>query len=463
MMKSKTLLKKFDNAEREGYQMRIVIIGATAAGTTAAAKVRRLNKDAEVVLYERGNITSFGACGLTYFVGNYFEDYNEMIARTPEQFEKSGVRVLTGHEVKKLDAINKTLEGVDLKTGEAFSDHYDKLMIATGASAVLPPFIQACPQGVFLLRTLEDGLKLKEAAARPEVKRVVVVGAGYIGLETASAMKHLGKEVTVVELKDRVLSEGFDPEITDIIQRAMEAEGIKILLDTMVEKLEGDPVEMVVTTKGKYNADLVVISTGVRPETAWLAGSGLEFLPNGAIVVDDEGRTALQDVYAAGDCATVYHALLKKQVYIPLATVANKLGRIVGENLAGMHNKLDKMIGAAGIKVLQYEAVRVGINEDEAVALGYDAASVFIEDKDHASYYPGREEIYLKLIYDKNSKRILGGQVTGKLGAALRGHVLSAAVVTGMTTDELGLLDLAYNPAFTRTWDVLNVAGNVAK
>ena len=439
------------------------MIGATAAGTTAAAKARRMLKEGEIIMYDKGKTTSFGACGLPFYVGKFFDDPNEMIARTPEQFEKSGIQVKLSHEVIAVNAMDKTVKVRNLTDGSEFVDKYDKLLIATGAEPALPPFAKPLPEGVFLLRTLEDGQNLRRALERSTVRHVVIIGAGFIGLEVAEAAHKLGKKCTVIEMKERVMADSFDPELTKLMEEELQKHNVQLNLGCKVKSFSGTPVNKVVTDQGEIACDLVVLSAGVKPSTAFVQNLGLNLHANGAIVVNNQGKTNLPDIYAAGDCATVQHLLKKEPAYIPLATVANKLGRIAGENMAGAESVLPPMLGAASLKVMDLEAARVGLGEREAKDAGYDISTVFITDPDHTSYYPPRYDLHVKLIYEKSSKVLLGGQIVGQMGAALRAHALSVAIMKKVTTNELGLMDLGYSPAFTRTWDTLNVAGNVAK
>ncbi|GGE79015.1 CoA-disulfide reductase [Priestia taiwanensis] len=444
--------------------MKIVIIGGVAAGMSAAAKAKRMMRDAEVVVYERTDVVSFGACGLPYFVGDFFSDPNEMVARTAEKFRETGINVRDKHEVLSVDTKAKTLRVRSLETNEEFEDTYERLMIATGASAVIPPIENVRLQNVFTLKSMEDGLQLKEAAMKEEMKDVIVIGAGYIGIEVVEAMKKLGKEVRLVQLGDRVLPDSFDHEVTDIMEAELREHGVHLHLQEAVKAFKGtEKVEEVVTDKGTYKADIVVIATGVRPNTSFLQESGIEMLRNGAIKIDEYGKTSLTDIYAAGDCASVYHLVRDEHVYIPLATTANKIGRIVGENLAGATNTFPGTLGSACVKVMDVEAGRTGISEEEAKKLELNYRTTVIRDKNQTSYYPGQEDILVKLVYDAETKVIFGGQIVGKQGAVLRVDVLAAAIAKKMTTEELGMLDLCYAPPFARTWDVLNVAGNVSK
>ncbi|MBS4842922.1 MULTISPECIES: CoA-disulfide reductase [Clostridium] len=444
--------------------MRVIIIGGIAAGTSAAAKFRRLHKDAEIVIYEKNNIVSFGACGLPYFVGDFFEDSNSMIARTPEAFINSGVDVKTLHEVKRVDFENKKVIVKDLKGNEEFEDYYDKLMIATGASSIIPPIKNLDIENVHTLKSMEDGIRLKELFRDENNKNIAIIGAGFIGLEAVEAAKKYGKKVSVFQLGDRILQDVFDKEITDLLEEELRSHNVDLYLQESVTEIIGDKkVKKVKTSNREVEADVVIIATGVRPNTEFLKNSNLEMLPNGAIIVDNYGKTSIEDVYSAGDCATITQIITGEKAYVPLATGANKLGRIVGENLAGADIEFQGSLSSSCIKVMNMEAGRTGITESKAKALNLNYKTVFINDMNATNYYPGQSKIYIKLIYDSESKVILGGQVAGYKDAVQRVNVIAACIYGKLTTKELGMLDLCYAPPFARTWDALNVAGNVCK
>ena len=444
--------------------MKVVIIGGIAAGMSAAAKFKRLSPKDDVVVYEKGDIVSFGACGLPYYVGGFFEDSREMIARTPEQFRESGVEIHTKHEVIDVDFPGKKLKVKNLTTGEILEESYDKLMIASGARAIIPPIKNINLENVVTLKSMDDGNKLRELMASEEYKKVAIIGAGFIGLEAVEAAKNRGKEVTVVQLQDRVLQEVFDKDITDILEAEIREHDVNLLLGETVLELIGDgKVSKVRTDKREFEADIVILATGVKPNTDFLKSDEIKMLRNGAIVIDSYGRTSVEDVYSAGDCATINNLITGKEAYVPLATGANKLGRIVGENLAGQNNSFQGSMASSCIKVMNMEAARTGLSEKEVLDLGFNYKTKFITDMNQTSYYPGRERIYVKLIYDAHTKVILGGQVAGYKDAVQRCNVLAACIYAKMTTDQLGMLDLCYSPPFARTWDVLNVAGNVSK
>lgn len=444
--------------------MKVIIIGGIAAGMSAAAKFKRLSPNDDVVVYEKGDIVSFGACGLPYYVGGFFDDSNEMIARTPEAFREAGVEIHTKHEVTNVDFSNKKVTVKNLNTNEVLEESYDKLMIASGARAIIPPIKNIDLENVVTLKSMDDGNKLRELMSKEENKKIAIIGAGFIGLEAAEAAKHRGKEITVIQLQDRVLQEVFDKDITDLLEEELRENGVNLLLSETVTELIGDgKVSKVKTNKREIEADIVILATGVKPNTDFLNCDEIKMIRNGAIVVDKYGRTSVEDVYAAGDCATINSLITDREIYVPLATGANKLGRIVGENLAGQNNSFQGSMASSCIKVMDMEAARTGLSEKEVLNLGFNYKTKFITDMNQTSYYPGRERIYVKLIYDAHTRVILGGQVAGYKDAVQRCNVLAACIYAKMTTEQLGMLDLCYAPPFSRTWDVLNVAGNVSK
>ncbi|WP_208422660.1 CoA-disulfide reductase [Latilactobacillus fragifolii] len=443
--------------------MRTIIVGATAAGTSAAAKAKRTNPDLDITLYEKRDYVSFGACGLPYFVGDHFEDPNQMIARTPEKFAQQGINVQLEHEVVSVDFDAQSVVVRDLKTGQEKTDSYDQLMLATGATAIMPPIKNVNLKNVYHLRTMADGQALRELGQDTQIQSVTVIGAGFIGLEIAEEFHQLGKKVRVIQLEDRILPLAFDPELTDMFADDLRDNGIELHLSETVQALEGtDQVTGIVTDKGQYATDLVIVAAGIRPNTQFITDDRLQKLKNGAIIVDQAGRTSIKNVYAAGDNATVINSVTHQPMYSALATGANKLGRIVGTNLGGQAAQLPGMLNSAGVKLITLEAGRTGLTEKEAAAAGLEFGTVLIHDKNQTSYYPGQSDLTIKLIYTKADHILIGGQVVGQKDAVLRVDVLATAIQAKMTTEQLGLLDLVYAPPFARTWDALNVAGNVA-
>ena len=320
--------------------MKIVIAGGDAAGMSAASKVRRSLPDAQVVVFERTEETSYGACGLPYYIGGVNDDADKIRIRRPEAFRKSGVDLRTHHEVVAVDAAGRTVTARDRSTGALVTESYDELVVATGASPILPPVEGREKAGVFTLKSIADAEAIRAWAERPEVADVVIVGAGYIGLELAESFVRLGKRVNMIEMAERpmmVMDADFAPLITDALTR----HGVVLRTREAVKAVSGgDRAAGVVTDKGEYPAQLVVLSVGVRPNTSFLAGTGVELLRNGAVVVDGQMRSSVPHIFAAGDCATITNKVTGKPVYLPLGTNANKQGKVLGEVLCGQDARL---------------------------------------------------------------------------------------------------------------------------
>lgn len=443
--------------------MKLLVIGGVAASMSAASKLRRMDDQAEITVYEKGRFLSYGACGLPYYISGENDDYRKMIARTQEQFSERNIKTHLQHEVLKVDTNKKEITVKDLTSGEIFSDRYDKLMIGTGTFPIMPPFPGAGLENVHVLKTMEDGMALKEISGKSEVKDVVIVGGGYIGIEVVEAMKTLGKNVRVIEMGERILAP-FDKEITDIAEKEIRDHGVELNLGEKVESFIGNgKVESVKTHKGTYKADLVLVAVGVKPATKFLGGSGIELAENGAIIIDREMRTNVEGVYAAGDCAQVYHRLLEENDYIPLGTNANKCGRLAGANIAGSHEKYVGTLGSAAIKIFDMELGRTGLSEEDAKKLGLAYTTEFVKAADHPGYYPNQTPIWIKLICEKGTNRILGAHAIGNKGVVLRIDVFAVAIHNKMTAEELGMVDLCYAPPFAGVWDAVHIASNAAK
>ena len=446
---------------------KIIIIGGVAAGMSAASKAKRIDKSLDITVYEMTDAISWGACGLPYYVGDFYPDASLMVARTHEEFKKEGITVKTKHKVENIDFKNKKVFVKNLNENTIFEDNYDELVIATGASSTSPKDIKNLDaEGVYNLKTFNEGLEVKKELMKKENENIIIIGAGYIGIEIAEAALKLGKNVRIFQHSARILNKTFDKEITDLLENHIK-EHEKVSLHLNESPLEVKTFENKViglkTDKNEYSANLIIVATGVKPNTEFLKDTDIELFANGAIIINRFGETNIPNVYAAGDCATVYHSVLEKNVYIALATTANKLGRLIGENLTGANKAFIGTLGSAGIKVLEFEAARTGITEQEAKDNNINYKTVFVDGEDHAAYYPGGEDVYIKLIYNTDTKILLGAQVAGKRGAALRADSLAVAIQNKMTTQELANMDFLYAPPFATTWDIMNVAGNVAK
>lgn len=444
--------------------MKVVIIGGVAAGMSAASKVKRSLPEATVVVYEKGRDLSYGACGLPYYVGDEIKDIKKLVIRTKGQFEKSGIEVFDQHEVIEVLTEDKSLTVKNLRTGEIFQDKYDKLVVATGASPVVPNWPGHQLSNVFVLSTLEDGQKLKNALGEDGIQKVVIVGGGFIGVELAETIRGLHKEVTLVEFQDQILAH-LDKEMADVLEEALSQKGVEVKTSEGVEAILGDQkVQGIKTNKASYEADLVVLAIGVRPNTQMFKEGTIDQLANGAILVNKKMESSVKDIYAAGDCASVYHYLKESyDNYIPLATNANKQGKLVGAIISGEDTAFLGALGTSMIKVFDMESGKTGLSEKEAKAMGLDYVAKTIKHHNLAAYYPGAQSLTIKLVVDKTTHRLLGVQIVGYKGAALRINAAAVAIQGRMTTEEVGWLDFGYAPPFAPTWDALQIACNVIK
>lgn len=443
--------------------MKVIVIGGNPAGMSAASRLVRRGSGIETVVYERTEEVSYGACGLPYFVGGFNPDIGLMRIRTAEEFRAQGIALHLRHEVARVDVRAKAVTVKDLDTGRLFTDDYDRLVVASGASPVVPAVPGRELPGVYILKTLEDGARLKAALDTPETGRVAIIGGGYIGVELAEACLRLGKQVELFEAAPRLLS-GFDPEFGQAAAMTLEDHGARTHLQSKVEQISGEERVTGLTANGEaYDADIVVFAAGVRPNTAFLDGTGIERLPNGALVGNGRMETSLPGIYAAGDCSTVLHKLLGKPVYIPLGTNANKQGRFAADAILGEDRPFDNALGTAMLRCVDLELAKTGLTEAEAKAAGFDAKSATVQTKTHARYYPAPRPITIKLCYEAGSHRLLGAQLMGRGESAWRIDLLACAVDRGMRAEELGQLDLGYAPPFASVWDAVQVAANVIK
>lgn len=443
-----------------GNKKRLVVIGAVAAGTSAAAKAKRVDPEREVVLLERDAHISYGACGLPYLIGGVIPRAEDLIARSPEEFRSQGIDVRTRHEVLEIDAANKRLRVADLTAAQDYPLPYDDLVIATGAVSFRPPVPGLELPGVYTLRTLSDGVALREATAR--AKNVVIIGGGYIGLEMAEAFRAHGLPVTIVEMSPQLMV-NVDEDMSKLVLAEVERQGVRVLLNDGLVRCEGaGQVEKVVTQHNEVLADLVLLSIGVRPNTALTVKAGVSLGAGKAIAVDAHMRTNVEGIYAAGDCAETVQQVTGEKTYIPLGTTANKQGRVAGANVAGMGCEFEGVVGTAVAKVFDLQVARTGLTEREATSKGLAVSVAAVHTSDHAGYYPGNTRLDVKLIVERASRRLLGAQMVGAQGAAKRIDVLAAALYAKMTVDDLTRLDYSYAPAYAAVWDATLVAANVA-
>ena len=445
--------------------LNIVIIGGIAAGMSVAAKARREDPHANITVIEKENYISFGACGLPYYVGGQFEDPSFMFARTPKQIEESGIQLLLETEAIQIQFDEKIVEVRSINTHEVSHIPYDRLMIATGASPNELNVAGMSAENLYRHTKLRDAEALKQSLH--EYKSITVIGGGFIGVEIAEQLAALGKKVTIIQGGAHVMQGPFDEEFSELIENSLQKEKINVLLGEVVTgfKIVNDKITKVMTTDEHLATDAVIMAIGFQPNTAFITDPRLEKLPNGAIVINQYGETSIPDVFSAGDCASVPHRQLGNR-YIPLATYANKLGRIIGHNIVSDQQNYLSFPGALGsslLKVGRYEAGSTGLTENMAKNAGIPYQTTLIKTQNHTNYYKGQATLTIKLLYSPESKVLLGAQIFGRKGAALRLHSFSIAIHAGITTDELGLIDLGYAPPFTTTWDAINIAANTAK
>ncbi|WP_367990273.1 CoA-disulfide reductase [Vibrio sp. NTOU-M3] len=440
--------------------MKVVIIGGNAAGMSFAAKYKRNKPTDDVVVIEKRSYISFGACGLPYFIGGKFDDTDRMISRTPEQAQQSGLDIRLNTAVVALNQTEKTI--TLMRENEEQQLHYDTLIIATGARPIVPDFGDYNTENIYTLTSMEDGVALKNAMQDSGKSRLAIIGAGFIGLEVFDAAHDLGKQITLIEREPHIMSRQFSPEMINEVEQAIAATGTNLMTNTLVEGISDGKQGgyIIATNNGEIEADIVILALGFRPNTEMF---NLSKAANGALLVDEFGATQAPSIYAVGDCAVAHHLSLGDTVYSPLATTANKQARMMADKLAGKDSVLNGFLGSASLKVLDYELASTGVTEWLASQHQVPFKTSLIKDKNQTDYYPGQEDIKVKLLYDPTSNVLLGGEIVGKKGAIGRLNALSVAITAKMTTQQLGYLDFSYAPPFSRTWDALNVAGNVAK
>ncbi|MFK5884149.1 MAG: CoA-disulfide reductase [Candidatus Izemoplasma sp.] len=443
--------------------MKVIVIGGVAAGMSAASKLKRLVKNVEIVVYEKGEVLSYGACGMPYFISDEIKDANRLVARTKEKFEESGIKVNIFHEVIEVNDSLNQVTVKDLTNNTIITDNYDYLIVGSGASPRKLNIEGENLGNIFNLNSFEDGINIKEQALKDEVKDIVIVGGGFIGIELVEAFKHLNKNVTLIEHSDHILSI-FDEDITVPLENHLRDKNVILKLGESATRFIGNTnVTKVVTKNGEYKADLVVVAIGITPNTSFLTKSNVILSTNKAVEVNRTMQTNISNIYAAGDCSMIFHKVLYKTVYLPMGHNANKQGRIVAENIAGINTKLNGVLGTTVIKVIDMEAAKTGLTEKEAKLNNIDYGTEIITGRNHAGYYPNATKVTIKVIYDKTTKMLLGAEMVGYKDTAIRINIFALAIHNKMTSRELGFTDLAYAPPFAGVWDVTQVAANKIK
>ena len=436
--------------------MKIVVVGCTHAGTAAVVNMKTLYPESEITVFERNNNISFLSCGIALNVGGVVPNTESLFYNSPEKLAELGVTTKMEHDVTHIDFDKKCLQVTDLKTGETSEAQYDKLVLTVGSWPIIPKFEGIELENIELCKNYNHAQIIIEKAK--EAKKVVVIGAGYIGVELAEAFEMKGKEITLIDAESRIMSKYLDTEVTDLAEKAFRDKGVRLALGQKVEAFEGQEgkVTQVVTDQGRYEADLVVLCIGFRPNTALIQGQ-LETLPSGAIVIDEYMRTSKEDVFAAGDCCMVRYNPAEDNRYIPLATNAVRMGTLVAQNLVEPKLRYMGTQGTSGIKIYEYNIASTGMTEEVAKATtDYEVASVILEENHRPEFMPTFEKTLVKLVFDQKSRRILGGQLISKYDLTEMMNTLSVVIQNKMTVEELAMTDFFFQPHYNKPWGLLN-------
>lgn len=442
--------------------MKVVVIGCTHAGTAAIKNLRALNPDAEVTVFERNDNISFLSCGIALYVGGVVSDPKGLFYSSPEELKSLGVNTKMKHDVKNVDIKGKKLTVENLETGEVFDETFDKLIITSGSWPIIPRNIEGIDlENVLLCKNYNHANEIIERSK--SVKRVVVVGAGYIGVELVEAFRDNGKEVILVDAEDRILSKYFDKEFTDVAEESFREKGIVLATGEKVVKIEGvnGKVSKIVTDKNEYETDMIIMCIGFVPNTALFKGQ-LEMLPNGAIKVDEYMRTSDKDVMAAGDCCSVFYNPLNIERYIPLATNAVRMGTLAGLNLVENKAKSLGTQGTSGIKIYENNMAATGITEALARNLDLEIETVIVTDNYRPEFMPTYEKVTLKVVFDKYTRIVLGAQLNSKVDLTQSINTLSVCIQNHMTIDDLAFVDFFFQPHYNKPWNFINLAGLAA-
>ena len=440
--------------------MKTIIIGGVAGGATAAARLRRLDEKAEIIILERGEYVSFANCGLPYYIGSVITDRGDLTLQTPQSFKARfniDVRVL--NEAVKVSPDAKTVTVKNLRTGETYEETYDNLILSMGAEPIRPNIEGADGSNVFTLRNIPDTLKIKNYIDTAKPRSAVVIGGGYIGVEMAENLVEAGLNVAVVELADHLIAP-LDFDMAADVHRYIKSKGIDLHLNNGVKAISGNTV---ILQNGEITADMIILSVGVRPETAIAKDAGIELNPRGSIIVNNKMQTNIPDIYAVGDAVEVEDFLAKKPAFIPLAGPANKQGRIAADNIAGYESVYTGTQGSAVLKLFDMTVATTGLNEKTAQTAGIDYDKTYTYSASHATYYPGAAQMSVKALWDKKTLKIIGAQIVGFDGVDKRMDVLATAIRFGAKITDLTTLELCYAPPFGSAKDPVNMLGFVAE
>ena len=442
--------------------MKVVIIGGVAGGATAAARLRRLDERAEIIILERTGYVSYANCGLPYYVGGVITDREELTLQTPEGFRnRFGIDVRVGQEAVELRPEQHTVTVRRLEDGSTYALHYDKLILSPGARPVRPNLPGEDDPRVFTLRTVEDTLRIRAYLDEHPVRRAVVVGGGFIGLEVAENLLARGVKVSVIDMADHILP-GFDPEVQNHVENRLTDQGVMTFTGTRFEGIEGDgKVEKVLTSRRAFKADAAILSIGIRANTEFLADTGIALMPNRTVQVNAQMQTSDPDIFAVGDCACVVNALTHEPQWAPMGSAANLEGRLLARHLAGHEVAFRGVLGTGICQLPGFAAGHTGLTETQAAAAGFDAVSVVCAVDDKAHYFPGAGAMLIKLVADRATRRVLGVQALGGYAVDKVVDIVVTALYLGATIDQLADMDLAYAPPFSTAIHPLDHAVNI--
>lgn len=442
--------------------MKISIIGAVAAGTSAAAKARRNSEDAEIKIYEMDGDISYSACGLPYYIGGEVEKLDKLVPRNPEFFKsKYNVEVLTGHKVIDINSDRKIIEVKNLATNEVFTENYDKLIISTGAIPIVPSIQGINKKNVFMLRNVKSAQLIKTFINETSPKRALVIGSGFIGLEMVENLKSIGIEVTVVEMEDHLMKP-LDNDISIYIKDILTQKGVKVYLDEAVKELVGGEYanKAILKSGTALDTELIIVAAGIRPNVELASKAGIDIGITGAIKVNSKMETSIRGIYACGDCAEGFSVITGKTVYRPLGSTANKMGRIAGDQVSGGDLEFRGILGTGIFKLFDYTVAQTGLTEREALLEGYEVSVCHNIKPDKPDYFNG-EEMLIKAVADRNTGKLLGVQIIGKGGVDKRVDVFATVITFGGKVQDLFHLDLAYAPPFSTTKDPVMYTGMI--
>lgn len=436
--------------------MKIVVVGCTHAGTAAVVNLKELHPESEITIYEKNDNLSFLSCGIALNVGGVIKETKNLFYNSPENLAKMGVVTNMKHEVLNIDFENKTLKVKNLLTNEEFEDNYDKLVLTLGSWPIVPKFEGGDLENILLCKNHDHAIEIIEKSKT--AKNVVIIGAGYIGVELVEAFEMQGKKVTLIDAEDRIMAKYLDKEFTDIAEKEFIDRGVNLVLGEKVSKFEGEngKVTKVVTEKGSYEGDLVVLCIGFAPNTKLVQGK-LDTLPNGAIIIDEYMRTSKEDVFAAGDCCVVKYNPAHDTRYIPLATNAVRMGTLVARNIVEPTLKYMGTQGTSGIKIYEKCIASTGLTEDVAKATTkMNVASVSLTDNYRPEFMPTYLPATVKLVFDKDTRRVIGGQIISDIDLTQFMNSLSVVIQNEMTIEELAMTDFFFQPHFNKPWSILN-------